>query len=197
VFDGTVTAESPTTGWLRGVSIGAALAILAATALVQPTPADANRCSHQNATPGSTSADNAERSVLCLLNKQRAKSGVSKLRRHRELDKPSAKHSKLMVRDKCFEHVCPGEDDLDERIAGYLAEAAGGYGYGENIAWGSGELGSPRNIVRSWMKSEGHRRNILDPDFEHIGIGIVWGSPSSTVGGKAGTYTTDFGYRDD
>jgi uncharacterized protein YkwD len=47
------------------------------------------------------------------------------------------------------------------------------------------------------MKSEGHRRNILDPDFEHIGIGIVWGSPSSTVGGKAATYTTDFGYRDD
>ena len=47
------------------------------------------------------------------------------------------------------------------------------------------------------MKSDGHRRNILDPDFEHIGIGIVWGVPEAGVGGDGGTYTTDFGYRDD
>jgi uncharacterized protein YkwD len=101
-----------------------------------------------------------------------------------------------MVRDKCFEHVCPGEKDLGARLADYLAN--GGRGYGENIAWGTGDLGTPRSIVRSWMKSEGHRRNILDPDFEHIGIGIVWGVPEAGIGGSSGgTYTTDFGYRDD
>jgi uncharacterized protein YkwD len=179
------------------VLIGMVAAILAVIVLTQPAPADAKGCSHQNASPGSVSAGDAEASVLCLLNKQRAKQGVAKLKRHRALDKPSAKHSKLMVRNKCFAHVCPGEDELAERIANYLAAATGGYGYGENIAWGSGPLGSPRSIVRSWMGSEGHRRNILDPDFEHIGIGIVWGSPDPGVGGQAGTYTTDFGYRDD
>ena len=133
--------------------------------------------------------------MFCLLNKQRAKNGVPKLKRHKDLDKPSLQHSQLMVRDRCFEHVCPGEDDLGERLTDYLAN--GGRGYGENIAWGTGDFGSPRSIVRSWMKSEGHRRNILDPDFEHIGIGIVWGVPEAGVGGDGGTYTTDFGYRDD
>jgi len=197
VFDGTVTAKSSKTRWLRGILAGAVPAVIAALVLAQPVPAVAKACSHQNADPGAISASSAERAVLCLLNKQRARNGVGKLKRHRDLDKPSARHSKLMVRDKCFDHVCPGEDDLDERIAGYLSEAVGGYGYGENIAWGSGSFGSPRNIVRSWMKSEGHRRNILNPDFEHIGIGIVWGSPEGGLNGDAGTYTTDFGYRDD
>ena len=188
---------SPQTGWLRGVLIGAALAALAAIALAAPSPADAKGCSQQNAGPGSISTSEAERSVLCLLNKQRARNDVAKLKRHRDLDRPSAKHSKLMVREKCFEHVCPGEDDLDDRISAYLAAATGAYGYGENIAWGSGSLATPRSIVRSWMNSEGHRRNILDPDFEHIGIGITWGSPQTGMSGEAGTYTTDFGYRDD
>lgn len=182
-------------GRLRGVLLGAVPALLAVLVLAQPAPATAKSCAHQNAEPGSTSAGSAERSVFCLLNKQRAKAGVAKLRRHRDLDRPSAKHSRLMVRDKCFEHVCPGEDALGDRLADYLAN--GGRGYGENIAWGTGSFGSPRIIVRSWMKSEGHRRNILDPDFEHIGIGIVWGVPESGTGGaKGGTYTTDFGYRD-
>ncbi len=172
------------------------MALLVAIALMQPSPAAAKSCSHQSASPGSVSAGTAERAVFCLLNRQRAKRGVAKLRRHRDLDKPSLQHSELMVRDKCFEHVCPGEDDLGDRLVDYLAKA--GRGFGENIAWGTGDFGSPRTIVRSWMKSEGHRRNILDPDFEHIGIGIAWGSPDPRIKGEdAATYTTDFGYRDD
>jgi uncharacterized protein YkwD len=189
-----VTTTTPKTGRLVGVAFGVALALFAAIALIQPIPADAKGCSHQGANPGSVSANDAERSVFCLLNRQRAKKGVDKLKRHRALDKPSLKHSKLMVAEKCFAHVCPGEDDLGERLSAYLA--GGGGGYGENIAWGTGSYGAPKSIVRSWMKSDGHRRNILDPDFEHIGIGIVWGVPAAGAGGSAGgTYTTDFGYR--
>ena len=176
--------------------LGLALAVFAAIVLVQPSPADAKSCSHQNAGPGSVSAGKAERSVFCLLNRQRAKHDVAKLDRHKALDKPSLQHSKLMVGDKCFDHVCPGEADLGDRLKAYIAGASGGYGYGENIAWGSGSFGSPRIIVRSWMKSEGHRRNILNPKFEHIGIGIAWGSPDPGVKGDAATFTTDFGYRD-
>ena len=190
-----MNAYAATSGRRWGIFIGASLALIAALALAQPTPASAKSCSHQNAGPGSVSANKAERAVFCLLNKQRSKRGVAKLKRHNDLDKPSLRHSQLMVRDKCFEHVCPGEDELGERIADYLAN--GGRGYGENIAWGTGSFGSPKSIVRSWMGSAGHRRNILDADFEHIGIGIVWGVPEGGVGGDGGTYTTDFGYRDD
>ena len=191
-----MTATSPKTGRLWGVVLGATVASFAALAMAAPAPADAKKCSHQKASPGSVSAGRAERSVFCLLNRQRAKRDVPKLKRHRNLNRPSKAHSELMVRAKCFDHACPGEDDLGDRLIDYIAGADGGYGYGENIAWGSGEFGSPRKIVRSWMKSEGHRRNILNRRFEHIGIGIVWGSPDPGVKGDAGTYTTDFGYRD-
>jgi uncharacterized protein YkwD len=191
-----VTANALNLRQLRGPLLGAAVACVAALSLTAPAPAAAAKCENQNATPGSVSAGKAERATLCLLNKQRRKHDVSKLRRHRDLDKPSVAHSRLMVRDKCFEHVCPGEDDLVDRLEDYLAK--GGRGYGENIAWGTGDFATPRAIVGGWMKSEGHRRNILDRDFEHIGIGIVWGSPEPGVeGSDAGTYTTDFGFRDD
>jgi uncharacterized protein YkwD len=177
---------------LRGVLFGSALALLAALVLAAPTPAAAGSCPRQNATPGSTSAERAEHSVFCLLNKQRAKRGIPELGRRRDLDKPSLEHSQLMVREKCFAHVCPGEPDLGDRLKDYLSKEGGSYG--ENIAYGTGSFGTPRSIVTSWMHSKGHRANILSRGFEHIGIGIVWGSPSEGVpGSDAGTYTTDFG----
>lgn len=62
---------------------------------------------------------------------------------------------------------------------------------GENIAWGSGSLGSPENIMKSWMKSDGHRKNILNKNFREIGIGVVDGEYKGY--GNATMYTVDFG----
>jgi uncharacterized protein YkwD len=39
---------------------------------------------------------------------------------------------------------------------------------GENLAYG---YKTPKAAVSAWMKSEGHRKNILDTDFEYAGIG--------------------------
>ena len=47
-------------------------------------------------------------------------------------------------------------------------------------------------IVGDWMRSPGHRANILSPTFRAIGIGIANGTPSRDSGA---TYTTDFGRR--
>jgi hypothetical protein len=40
---------------------------------------------------------------------------------------------------------------------------------GENIAWGHG---TPASVVIGWMGSLGHRANILDPDFNRLGVGV-------------------------
>ncbi|MGI8594384.1 MAG: CAP domain-containing protein [Solirubrobacteraceae bacterium] len=65
--------------------------------------------------------------------------------------------------------------------------------WGENIAWGGGKLGTPASIVRNWMKSRGHRANILNGAFKESGIGIAVGDPDSTVSGfPAATYTQVF-----
>lgn len=42
--------------------------------------------------------------------------------------------------------------------------------YGENIAYGSS---TPENVMISWMNSDGHRQNILNPGYTTIGIGCV------------------------
>ena len=173
------------------VAVGAAGIVAALIALAAPPIAGA-ACAGKRATPESISADKAESAVLCLFNRKRAKRNLPRLARHRQLDEPALGHSRYMVQERCFAHRCRGEPGLEERLREYLER--GGQAWGQNIAWGSGEFGSPQAVVRSWMRSEGHRRNILSRDYEHIGIGIVWGSPEGPVF-EAATYTTTFGAR--
>lgn len=52
------------------------------------------------------------------------------------------------------------------------------YGWmGENIAAG---YQSPEAVVQGWMNSEGHRKNILNPNFKKIGVGY-YNKPSSDM----------------
>lgn len=44
---------------------------------------------------------------------------------------------------------------------------------GENTAWGTGRLATPRPVVRAWMASAPHRVNILDPRYRFTGVGVV------------------------
>ena len=61
---------------------------------------------------------------------------------------------------------------------------------GKNIGWGTGSFCSPRGMVRQWMRSPGHRANILNPRARDAGVGIALGTP----GGHGGaTYTLDLG----
>jgi uncharacterized protein YkwD len=62
---------------------------------------------------------------------------------------------------------------------------------GEDLAWGSGTLGTPREIVASWMASPGHRANILDRKFREGGMGVAFGDPGAGEDGV--TYALDFG----
>ena len=41
---------------------------------------------------------------------------------------------------------------------------------GENIAKG---YASPQTVVNAWMNSPGHRANILNASYTHIGVGYV------------------------
>jgi uncharacterized protein YkwD len=67
---------------------------------------------------------------------------------------------------------------------------------GENLAWGTAELATPAAIVGAWMRSPGHRSNILRRTFRDIGLGVVQGAPErGDVGGVAITYVHAFGWR--
>jgi uncharacterized protein YkwD len=45
-------------------------------------------------------------------------------------------------------------------------------GYAENVAYGQT---TPQEVVRTWMNSPGHRRNILSPSRSQIGVGLAYG----------------------
>lgn len=138
------------------------------------------------------------KSVLRLLNQQRAKRGLGALHRSTALDKAARWHSHDMVARGYFDHERPGGPSLAQRIrrTGYLSGARS-WSVGENIAWGEGHFSTSKSMVDAWMGSSGHRANILNRRYEHIGIGLVVGIPESGGAGQgdAVTITTDFGAR--
>ncbi len=97
-----------------------------------------------------------------------------------------------MVSRRFFEHTAPGGVSMVDRIfaARYVPRNAG-WALGENLAWGTGSLATPRGIMRAWMNSPGHKANIVKRAYREIGIGVVTGIPSGDDAGA--TYTADFG----
>jgi uncharacterized protein YkwD len=135
------------------------------------------------------------RAAVCLINNRRTRRGLPRLRINNRLSKAAKWHTHDMVRRSYFGHVSRRGRDVVDRL--YGARYLGGrfsWAVGENLAWGSGNRGTPRQIVQAWMNSPGHRRNMLDSRFREIGIGVIANGPVRTDL-PAATYTTTFGVR--
>ena len=142
-------------------------------------------------TPGTLGEIN--RSVVCLLNAERAARGLKALKLNSRLSKGALTHSRDMVRRTFFAHASPDGKRVEDRLtASRYIRKGSGFFVGENIAWGSGALASPSAIVQAWMDSPPHRANVLQPRFKEIGIGAVPGAPEPDAA-DATTYTTTFG----
>jgi uncharacterized protein YkwD len=154
-----------------------------------PTPA---ACAQANAVPGSVPAGAVRSAVLCLLNVQRRAHGLPALRASRPLRLAATRWARTMVRGHFFDHARSGST-LRGRVArtAYLRRTRS-WALGENIAFGSGPLGTAAAIVGAWTASAPHRANILEPRFRDVGIGLAPGLP---VGGAGLTFVTDFGAR--
>ena len=175
----------------RALRAIAPLATIGAIALAAPAPAAATaNCAGANADPASTDLRVIKRATICLLNQQRSRYGLKKLRVNGRLSLASQRHSNDMARRNYFAH---GNFVGRIKRARYL-KGAGTWSVGENIAWGSGELATPAEIVKAWMNSPPHRHNILHRKFGEIGIGVARGVPVR-ADYEGATYTTDFGRR--
>jgi len=174
----------------RALRAIAPLAAVSALALSAPAPASAGTCAGADADPATTNLKVVKRSTVCLLNQQRRKAGLKKLKTNGRLSLASQRHSNTMVSHRIFEH---GNFVGRIKAARYL-NGSGSWSVGENIAWGSGELATPNEIVKAWMNSPPHRHNILHGKFREVGIGVTRGVPVRQNYDGA-TYTTDFGKR--
>jgi uncharacterized protein YkwD len=172
------------------------LITLAMLALVGPAAAQARRCIGADHVPANSGAGaQARHATLCLLNRQRAGHGLRSLRSRGSLRSAATSYSWQMVRENFFDHVSPDGRTLTDRVKAtrYLRGQWPRFSLAENIGYGDGPLGTPRSIVAAWMRSAGHRANILDGRYRDIGLGIVPGMPGRN--GVGATYTTDFGFR--
>ena len=168
-----------------------------AVALAMPASAGARTtCASASAEPHAASSAAVRGATLCLINAERRKRGLPRLRLNRRLTTAASRHARDMVRKRYFSHDSPDGRDFIDRIrrAGYLRGARSGWSLGENIAWGTANLASPREIVRAWMDSPGHRRNILYRRFTEIGVALVRDAPVDGTY-RGATYVTEFGRR--
>jgi len=172
-------------------------AALALGALMTPAGAQAQGCANVNLKPSRGNLEAVRAAVLCLTNQERARHGLSALRENPRLRRAADQHSEHMVDARFFDHTSPGGGTMLDRIrrTGYTGGARA-WSLGENIAWGSGRLATAAQIHRGWMRSAGHRANILQRSFREIGIGVEAGVPVRLSASQSGaTYTTDFGFR--
>jgi uncharacterized protein YkwD len=131
--------------------------------------------------------------TLCLMNAERKRHRLSKLRRSADLSLAAARHARDMVAHGYFAHDEPNGRSVVDRIlsSGYL-QRFGRWRIGENLGWGWGGGGTPAAIVAAWMRSPPHRRNILSRRFHDVGVALRQGSPRQKRAGSI-TYVIDFG----
>ena len=124
----------------------------------------------------------AESALLTVMNETRLAHHVRPLRADSRLERAARTHSSQMLRSGVVFHGAVG---ARIRSVGVRAPRMG-----ENLAWAMGRLAQARTIVKMWMASPEHRRNLLDPSFRIVGVGAMRG----TFSGHPGTLmvTTDF-----
>jgi uncharacterized protein YkwD len=153
--------------------------------------AAASACRDVNLQPTAATAARAARSTLCLVNVLRASKGLRRLKPDRRLARVARRHSAAMNVGKFFAHVDPAGRDVDGRLAsdGWLPRPPY-WLVGENLAFGEGPVSTPFETVQGWYFSTSHRENMLDPQFDRAGMGVVAGSPVPLAPGATGaTYT--------
>src|SRR4051794_18458288 len=147
-------------------------------------------CSSTSADPAPSNLKAMSAAILCLLNAERAAKGLPAVHSNGRLGKAAKVWAGQMVAKRFFAHESGRSTPLTRiKKTGYVR---GTWQIGENIAWGSGALATPRAIVNGWMHSPPHRANILHGAFRDIGIAIKLGAPGAGLTGGA-TYVTDFG----
>ncbi len=105
--------------------------------------------------------------VLRLVNIERKNNGLSSLELDWQVSRVAQYKSKDMAINKYFDHQSPTYGSPFEMLENFKIDYKTA---GENIAKGQK---TPAQVVNAWMNSTGHRANILNGNYTHMGIGYV------------------------
>jgi uncharacterized protein YkwD len=123
-----------------------------------------------------------ELEVIRLLNQERISRGLHPLLLNNSLTDAARAHNQDMISNGFFDHIgsdgsWPWDRACDQ---GYTPYGGGGCFVAENIA---AAQTTPAQVFNTWMNSQGHRDNMLDPNYREIGVGHA-------TGGAYGHYWT-------
>lgn len=106
---------------------------------------------------------------LAHINAARANAGLAPLALHADLSRMAQAHACDMAGRGYFDHTAPDG-------TGLMARARGLSGFcqlAENIARGQQDIPT---VMAIWLRSPGHRANLLDPGLTHVGLGRAPGA---------------------
>ena len=105
--------------------------------------------------------------IVRFTNEERSEYGLTRLKIDNSLMKAAAERARECAVD--YSHTRPDGSEcftiLEEYRVSYSSMA-------ENIYYDTSSYRSASRTVAGWMNSPGHRKNILTPEFTHIGVGV-------------------------
>ena len=112
------------------------------------------------------SSGSVEEAVITRTNAERKVAGLRPLVSSPQLDEVARRHAANMARRDQMKHDLDGHSPADRvKAVGFEFRAVG-----ENIA---SKQPTPTAAVDAWMKSPGHRRNLLGEEYTHLGVGMA------------------------
>lgn len=131
----------------------------------------------ETSTEESSELSEFEQEVVRLTNVERENQGLAPLQIDEEVSKVARIKSEDMRDQNYFSHQSPTYGSPFDMLSSYDVSYRSA---GENIAAGQQ---TPEQVVQGWMNSQGHRENIMNSGYTHIGVGHV-------EGGSYGHYWT-------
>lgn len=113
------------------------------------------------------SADDYDKEVVRLVNVERTKRNLPALKAVPALKTKARSWSKTMKSSGSFQHASAARITADTKAAGCSS------GWAENMFWSQGSKPSPKQAVKAYMASPGHRAAILNKSYRYMASGSV------------------------
>lgn len=143
-------------------------------------------------------ASDIEIFMLDLINAARLDEGLDPLTLERNLNEAAEDYSALLLEEGHFDHEGPDGSIPAERIEEADYDFGTAWGVAENLharTRGAGSLEDDVTLAfESLMNSSGHRANILNPNYTHVGLGIEVAAYDPFSGQLTVMVTQNFGY---
>ncbi len=141
-------------------------------------------------TSASSFLSSVEQEILALTNQERRKVGLADLSWHNAAHKVARDKVLEMYDKNYFAHTSPYTGELQQQfeVFGGLILGSNVSTIGENLAMVQGysqDKLSAAFWVQQWMDSPGHKANIVNKDFTHMGVGVYYGQDGRAYASQA------------